>query len=387
MANAYEQQVIDQQKKTAAERNVPSDWIHVGKSPSFNIAPWGEDSNPMGGTSGHWEKIDNFNNPAGNYGNNGIYVWIANDNRTPSKDQLQEEKRKQDLEKQNTANRDASQQTPTTNADGTPVRQADVVPADAPRDINGNVVVPSSAVVTDPNTGQLGIDWTKYDPSKNKVTNDPIYFAGKQTSSATIAKGYLLQLQRDDVNQYNAIVARMAAAGLNTSNFANIQGNWENAIGLARVAYDSSPDKPLVDAFSAIDLIGSRTPKPPTTSSTITTTLSTSQDARAILSKQMENDLGRKATDAEVSTFTKALNALQRSNPNVSTTKTTGGEVDANGNHIGAPSVSNETKTGGFDATQYSQDYARSNKDYAEYQTETTYMDALMRAIQSPVNV
>ena len=383
MANPYDQKVTDQQKKTAAERNVPTDWIHVGKSPTFNIAPWGEDSNPMGGTSGHWEKIGNFDTATTGDRNSGIYVWIANDNRTPSKDQLQEEKRKKDLENKNTANRDANQETPTTNADGTPVRQANVVPADAPRDASGRVVVPARVVVQDPETGQPGIDWSQYDPIRDKIIDDPIYFAGKQKSSATTAKGYLLQLKRDDPNQYNAVVARMAAAGLNTSNFTNIQGNWENAIALARIAYDSSPDNPLVDAFSALELIGSRTPKPPTTSSTITTSLTSSSDARAALSTQMETDLGRKATDAEVATFTKALNSLQRSNPGVETTRTTGGEVDANGNPIGAPAVTNRTETGGFNVDQYTKDYTASQPEYAEFQAATNYMDALFTAFRS----
>ena len=247
--------------------------------------------------------------------------------------------------------------------------------------MNGNVVISPSQIVQDPETGQITLDLSKQGAAK--PADDPIYFAGKQKSTATTAKGYLLQLQRDDPNQYNAVVARMAAAGLNTSNFTNIQSNWENAIALARIAYDSSPDNPLVDAFSALELIGSRTPKPPTTSSTITTSLTSSSDARAALSTQMEADLGRKATDAEVATFTKALNSLQRSNPGVSTTRTTGGEVDANGNPIGAPAVTNRTETGGFNVDQYTKDYTASQPEYAEFQTATNYMDALFRAFGS----
>jgi hypothetical protein len=312
-----------------------------------------------------------------------VWRWERTDKSGPTPEQLNEQKRKEDLENRNVANRDANQETPTgtqTNADGTSTDPA-VQLANAPRDMNGNVVISPSQVVQDPQTGQFTLDLTKQGAAK--AADDPIYFAGKQKSTATTAKGYLLQLQRDDPNQYNAVVARMAAAGLNTSNFTNIQGNWENAIALARIAYDSSPDNPLVDAFSAIELIGSRTPKPPTTSSTITTSLTSSSDARAVLSAQMQSDLGRKATDAEVATFTKALNSLQRSNPGVSTTRTTGGELDANDNPVGAPSVTNRTETGGFNIDQYTKDYTASQPEYAEFQAATNYMDALFVALKS----
>jgi len=365
--------------------NIPRDWVLVGKT-NPTLAPYGEDNNPIGGRSGRWVSVKTDEQATVLSPGLEVWRWERTDKSGPTPEQVNEQKRKEDLENKNTANRDASQETSTTNADGTPVRQATVVPADAPRDVNGNVVVPASVVVQDPKTGQPGIDWSKFDPTRDKVTNDPILFAGKQKSTATVAKGYLIQLQRENPNQYNAIIARMADSGLNVSDFNNIQSNWENAIALARIAYDSNPSNPLVDAFSAIDLIGSRTPKPkqPTTATAITTTLTSSSDARAALSTQMEADLGRKATDAEVATFTKALNSLQRSNPGVSTTvNNNGGQVDANGNPIGAPAVSNTTNTGGFDVAQYTEDYTASQPEYAEFQAATNYMDALFSAFRS----
>lgn len=231
---------------------------------------------------------------------------------------------------------------------------------------------------------------------------------GKPINPTTAGQvtGYLYTLQATNPIEYQKIVNRMASSGLDVSDPQTVQKNWEKAVGAATKAYASGYYK--LDPFSAIDLIGSTTAKNPQISVTNTNnvqknlTISTGEEAKGALTNAAQQLLGRDPTAKEIKLFTNALNNMEKANP--SYTSTNGQEVSNPGssqlvNVNGSiaqidtgnrNSTSSSTTTGGVSATaasQFTSDFAKSAKDYAEYQTETTYMDALMKAIQSPVNV
>ena len=194
----------------------------------------------------------------------------------------------------------------------------------------------------------------------------------------------------------------MSVAGADVSSFDNVQKNWDKAIGIAASAYAYGSTS--IDPFYAIDLIGAQQKLPQidvtnTNSMAKNTTISTEQQARGALVTASQSLLGRDPTKSEVKLFTKALNSMQRANPDI--TQTSGKEVSqptasqivnsAAGptqlNKANRSTTSSSVSTGGFDSGQYSIDTAKSASDYAEYQAETTFMNALLSAIQSPVNI
>lgn len=106
---------------------------------------------------------------------------------------------------------------------------------------------------------------------------------------------------------------------------------------------------------------------------TVTTTQITNPDAaKRLINQAMTSYLGREATKQEISKFVKSLNAEEQSNPTVQTMTMDGsGQV--------------QTVEGGMDAAQFSQDYAQSRPDYAEYRAATDLMDSFLGILQGPV--
>jgi len=104
--------------------------------------------------------------------------------------------------------------------------------------------------------------------------------------------------------------------------------------------------------------------------------ISSAKDAKALINQSFQQSVGRDATDDEIKQFRSALNAEEKKNPSI--TKTT---QTVSGSNV---STTNET-TGGMDRGAYMLEQGQKAEDYAEFQTETTYMDALMSAISGGV--
>jgi len=204
------------------------------------------------------------------------------------------------------------------------------------------------------------------------------------------AKGYLYQLRQTAPDQYAAIVNRMDRAGWDVSSPSQVQANWENVVGKAADSYDSGYKD--LDPFTAIDLYsdlkGVKQGQGPEASVVSNIKLSSRSDARGALVASYQNLLGRDPSSKEVNAFTAALNSLEKSSPTTTTTidAPSPNGISYDGQNIPTTQTSS-VQTGGFDSGQYSIDTAKSASDYAEYQAETTFMDALLSAIQSPVNI
>ena len=230
---------------------------------------------------------------------------------------------------------------------------------------------------------------------------------GKPLNPSTVGQvnGYLYTLAQTNPTEYDRIVQRMSTAGLDVSDRQKIQKNWEDAVDASAKSYSSGYYR--LDPFAAIELVGSYKGQSQLPEISITDTsniaknltISTEQQARGALVSASQQLLGRDPTKNEVKLFTRALNAMQRANPE--TTQTSGQQVSqpvgseivqtgtgsAQLNRGSTSTTSSSVSTGGFDTGQYTQDFAKSAGDYAEYQAETTFMNALLSAIQSPVNI
>lgn len=100
-------------------------------------------------------------------------------------------------------------------------------------------------------------------------------------------------------------------------------------------------------------------------------------ESNATLDQALTEMLGRTATDAEKARFLKALNAEERANPSTSVTR---------GTQSGSSSSSSTTsQASSVSAGARALEFATNQEGFAEYQYATTYMDAMLEALSSPV--
>lgn len=102
--------------------------------------------------------------------------------------------------------------------------------------------------------------------------------------------------------------------------------------------------------------------------------------AKALVNDVLSRQLGRAATDEEVTAFTDVLHQAQYANPTI-TTQT--GTSDENGN-----TTQSSVTTGGIDAAGLSQivtDKAMKSPEHGAYQAAATYLPEFFQAIQAPV--
>lgn len=199
---------------------------------------------------------------------------------------------------------------------------------------------------------------------------------------------------------------RFIKAGFKVDTNQDLLKAWQTATGWASDSYLKGGRK--LTPWDAIDEIGAANGEADkvkeinvtdTSGISRNVTISTEQQARGALLTASKQLLGRDPTKDEVKLFTQALNSLQRANPEV--TARSGQQIDqpvgsdliktSEGttkiNRSKSTQNTSSVSTGGFDSNLYALDVAKSQNDYAEYQAETTFMDALLSAIQSPVNI
>ena len=104
--------------------------------------------------------------------------------------------------------------------------------------------------------------------------------------------------------------------------------------------------------------------------------------AKGLITSALESLVGRSFGAGEVDAFIEQFNAASKADPQVSRSSTTT-NIDGKGNQSSSTS---STSSGGVDAQQQAEVFAKSRKDYAEYTTAVPLMDAFMQAIQSPVS-
>lgn len=220
------------------------------------------------------------------------------------------------------------------------------------------------------------------------------------------ADGYFYSTILTDPNLREQYRQRFVKAGFKIDTNQDLLKAWQTATGWASDSYLKGGRK--LTPWDAIDELGAANGEAgklkeinitDTSGVSRNVTISTEQQARGALMSASKELLGRDPSKDEIKLFTKALNSLQRANPEVTARssqqidqpissdliKTSDGSTQVNRNS--STQNNSSVSTGGFDTGQYALDVAKSQNDYAEYQAETTFMDALLGAIQSPVNI
>ena len=220
------------------------------------------------------------------------------------------------------------------------------------------------------------------------------------------ADGYFYSTILTDPNLREQYRQRFVKAGFKIDTNQDLLKAWQTATGWASDSYLKGGRK--LTPWDAIDELGAANGEVgklkevnirDTSGVSRNVTISTEQQARGALMSASKELLGRDPSKDEIKLFTKALNSLQRANPEVTARssqeidqpissdliKTSDGSTQIN--RSSSTQNNSSVSTGGFDTGQYALDVAKSQNDYAEYQAETTFMDALLGAIQSPVNI
>ena len=232
-------------------------------------------------------------------------------------------------------------------------------------------------------------------------------FAGK-TLTVDEADGYFLSSVLSNPQLLEQYRKRFTAVGFDVSDNVKLRKAWQTAVVWASDSYTKGGRK--ITPWDAIDELGAttgaasgstgvnRTSIENVNDTKVGIDLSSAQTARSYLETAMQNATGRAPTSAEISNFREALNQMEQSNATVSRTtgtRTSGSRETTTPNASGiatnitggySSDNTSTTQTGGMNREQYALDTAKSASDYAEYQAATTYMDAMFRAIQSPVN-
>lgn len=154
----------------------------------------------------------------------------------------------------------------------------------------------------------------------------------------------------------------------------------------AAQAYASSPDKApnveqVIQSFMKRPVGDAEKDKPAEYTTTNTqTSLSDPTEAASLLDQTLKSRLGRAPTDAEKHSFLAALNAAQRANPTVTSTKYT---LDPK---TGGYNTTTGTTSGGVNAAEVADEFTKGNNksEYGAYQAATTYFDAMMSALGTP---
>jgi len=116
----------------------------------------------------------------------------------------------------------------------------------------------------------------------------------------------------------------------------------------------------------------------PTSGTSSSVSLTSQTEAHALLNNALTGALGRRANDADVQDFLAMLNGAEQDNP-----QETSWTNDPGQEGVGQRQTS--TSSGGVDAGQLAENFAEKQPGYDAYQRDSTYMNAFLQAIDSPV--
>lgn len=242
--------------------------------------------------------------------------------------------------------------------------------------------------------GLIGQDFARADRGSTQEgpAGDETRRSMERETTRTAGEIKMEALRMDDA-EIARIAAKMIDVGLLPEDYdrGQFEKAWADLVDKAARRFQVNPDQYLTPE-DMIDLYGSagapgigsaRQPGQPggpsVTDVTTGIQLSDSTQAWGLLRGMLRSELGRNPSDAEVDSFQAALNEAQTAAPVVTTSTQS---TDLAGNR-----TVNQTKTGGMDEKGFAEGYVEDEHDeeYGNYQAATTYADAMMRAIRSPV--
>lgn len=217
-------------------------------------------------------------------------------------------------------------------------------------------------------------------PGVPGVPGSAAYFAKQQDAGQWLpmdaAQNYFAVMDASDYARVaNATNARF---GFDTAsrNQTYVQSTYNEALSTA--AYMTKATGQKVSLWDALDIVVERAKSAPQKSGgggagaytgPVTTVRLTDPDtAMGLIDQSLQGALGRKASMKEKQRFLEALNKHEMANPYVQTGDQTG-----------------SVTTGGSNSQMFAERYAQSQEGVAEYATATTFLNAFMNALGSPV--
>ena len=210
----------------------------------------------------------------------------------------------------------------------------------------------------------------------NTIISGNVYLTPTSYVSASDAYAYYAGLAFDPSQRYvyNQLNSLLKAKGMQTGPAGIISATT------AAIEYAAMNNSSL-DIYSLIASMpnqGDGSSGGPSTVKQTVSNISTRSDAQKTLNDSFKAELGREANAAEIRAFQKALNAMEKGSPST-TTQTTSTSGDNT-------SISTQT-TGGFNAAQFAEDWAKSQPEYAENFAATTFMNVLSNTLNQTPNV
>lgn len=208
-----------------------------------------------------------------------------------------------------------------------------------------------------------------------------------ETSQAQTVTRALNQPYLWDDSEVKEAMTRMQEAGLDVKSFDDVNSVWQGLVERAAKTYTFSDGKKKVTPWDVLDLI-KREDESANGSQfddenfTATSTSRSVQDisegeAWSVLQSNLSRMLGRDPSDDEIRDFTFRMGQLAAANPAISKTVATYKD--------GRLQSSNTTEVdSGFtadDMMKTSYDEAQRDHEYAEYQSATTYFNAVQSAL------
>lgn len=254
-------------------------------------------------------------------------------------------------------------------ADETIINGKVVRPSGGP--VSGDVSMPSDA--TSALLQKYGL--SQYDANAN---DDRAYmFADlpdSQQPTVTEAKNLYALLPAKQAAQFTEVLDNYYGEGRWQTSY--VRGLWEEAVDISAQELKAGRKLPIIDAVNQVianfGASGRKGGKSGDGGTKITQTVNLTDPGTAeiLIDQALQSYLGRKASNKEVTQFRKALTKAEMGAPNT---------ADIEGNtQIGG---------GGFNPSQFAQQYAEGMEGAAEYQAATTFLDSFISAIGPRVDL
>lgn len=242
-----------------------------------------------------------------------------------------------------------------------------------------NTTAAGDVFAASPNAGLLVLNGGMFDTEKK----------GQKDPRLTV-KDVMWRFYRWSDQQVRALAARLAKAGFQVSENSSRDVVWNSLYDVlmeaaTRVQALGEDRAPTVDQIlqgymkNPVGDIAAEDKKPETYTQTAES-LTDPSNAHALLDGVLAKALGRDPTAAEKAGFLAALNSAERANPQKTkyTLNPETGQYDTS------------STSGGMNAEQFAQEWVDDDptrkKESGDMQMATTYFDAMLQAIQSPVS-
>jgi hypothetical protein len=226
---------------------------------------------------------------------------------------------------------------------------------------------------------EIGDYWTNILQTGDGSQYGTVYMPGGGEVMVSNARQYYTNLYLStgkDKQDYYQIADLLIGKGYmtNRADVNNFSAWLDKAVVIAAQADNRSQRLTPLDILERLPESETGADGSPRSFSTSTRTVNQSSrtDAKATLNNAYQQMLGRMANNKELAAFQKALNDLESKNATVSSLS---GTTTSKG---GTSSTSQTVRTtGGFNAGQFAQDWARSRPEYAETFAATTFMGVI----------